>query len=143
MPTRHYNSSCCPKRGFSGRKMHAIGATTVAMNNNRYGMARAPSRANMDDDANSKARVRVYRFGEHLNRRGRSGAGTLAVVPNGERAEFDLVRGMLVRAAYAAAPGQPDFVDLEAINYEECHIYLLPDGEEIYSPGERSSDCWC
>jgi hypothetical protein len=104
----------------------------------RPGLSRAPSRAGMTLDMEglptggdgSKARVRVYRFGDHL-KQGHAGMGALSVIPNAERTEMDLVKGMLLRAAYG------DGVDFDGVDYDGVHIYLLPDGEAITEPGEQ------
>ncbi len=109
--------------------MHHMGSHAMAEAYRRPGLVRAPSRAAMDDDDGSKARVRVYRFGEHI-KGGQAGSGVLAVVPTGERTEMDLVRGMLLRAAYG------DTVDFEFVDYSNVYVYLLPDGEEITQAGE-------
>ncbi len=106
-----------------------IGPFAVAAHNAaRPPLSRMPSRAAMDEEVNNKARVRVYRFGDHL-KHGHAGTGTLCVVPTGERTEMDLVRGMLLRAAYG------EHVDFEFLDYSTVFVYLLPDGEEVQSAG--------
>jgi hypothetical protein len=92
-------------------------------------MVRNTSRSLQMEDEESKARVRAYRFGDHLKQR-QAGSGVLVVVPTGSRTEMDLVRGMLLRAVYG------DEVDLEYVDYANVYVYLLPDVEEIKSPCE-------
>ncbi len=76
----------------------------------------------------SKARTRVYKFGEHL-KAGHAGNGVLATVPTSPDTDMDLVKGMLLRAAYG------DSVDFELLDFTHVFLYLLPDGEELTTAG--------
>jgi hypothetical protein len=72
--------------------------------------------------------VRVHPFGDHLKR----SAGTLVLVPNGSTADMNLVKGVLLRAAYG------DGVIFERVDWSMVQVFLLPDGEEVGSAGEWS-----
>jgi len=74
----------------------------------------------------SKARVKVYRFGQHLQT---SCPGTLVMCPHGSDADFDTVRAVLARAAYG------DSVDYSELEHSNLQLFLLPDGEAIVSAG--------
>lgn len=93
------------------------------------------SRANMladGDPDRSRARVRVYAFGEHL-KVGHAGSGTLVSVPNNASTSMELVCGMLLRAAYG------DGVEFDLVDYDLVTVYLLPDGEMVDRPGACGS----
>lgn len=77
----------------------------------------------------SKARVRVYKFGEHL-KQGHAGNGVLSTIPNTADTDIELVKGMLLRAAYG------DSVDFEMLDFNTVFLYLLPDGEELTTSGK-------
>jgi hypothetical protein len=81
-----------------------------------------------EEAAASKARTRVYKFGEHL-KAGHAGNGVLATVPTSADTDMDLVKGMLLRAAYG------DSVDFELLDFTHVFLYLMPDGEELTNAG--------
>ena len=105
--------------------MMAVQAQNMAR---RPGLGVAQSRIPVAEEP-TRARCRVYKFGEHL-KQGHAGNGVLTSVPNTADTDVELIKGMLLRAAYG------DSVDFEMLDFNTVWLYLLPDGEELLAAGE-------
>jgi hypothetical protein len=91
--------------------------------------AEAREQSRDDDVSAAHVRVRAYAFGDHLRRA--AGAGALVVVPNAVSTDMNIVKGVLLRAVYG------DDVAFDRVDWTTVSVFLLPDGEEIRSAGER------
>lgn len=80
-----------------------------------------------DDEDKALCRVRVYKFGDHVKR---GPHGVLTLVPNSASMDTNIVKGMLMRSVYG------DDIAFERVDWTTVQVFLLPDGEEIPSPGE-------
>ena len=69
-------------------------------------------------------RVRVHRFGEHFFPR----RGVLARLPD-SAPSLDLAKGCLLRASHGEG------VLFGSVDYSAVRLLLLPDGDEVLSPG--------
>ena len=69
-------------------------------------------------------RVRIHRFGEHLFPR----RGVLARLPD-SAPSLDLAKGCLLRASHGEG------VLFGSVDYAAVRLLLLPDGDEVLSPG--------
>lgn len=87
--------------------------------------ARNQSRHDGDEEG-ERCRVRAYAFGDHIRR---GPHGVLAVVPHGGGADMNIVKGMLLRAVYG------DDIAFDRVDWTTVQVFLLPDAEEIRSPG--------
>jgi hypothetical protein len=85
----------------------------------------------------SRVRVRVLKFGDHLaspdGQGGGGGGGRLELVQN--TGDHAMVKGMLLRGLYG------DAIDFSTLDASAAQVFLLPDGDELTSPGESRQPC--
>ena len=77
--------------------------------------------------AESRVRIRAYKFGDHL--RQQAGLGVLTLVST-SALDINIVKAAVLRALYGAR------VALELVDWCTVQLFLLPDGEEITASGE-------
>ncbi len=74
-----------------------------------------------------RVRLKVYKFGQHLDR---GAAGSLVMLSTDSDTDVNRMKANLARAAYG------DTIDYSEIDWGHLFLLLLPDGDEITSPGE-------
>lgn len=103
--------------------------STAATNQVNMAKNRRPrSRGEREEQAKSRVRLKVFKFGQHLQK---NAAGSLVMLSIDADTDLNRIKANLARAAYT------DSVDYSEIDWDHLFLLLMPDGEEITSPGER------